>query len=242
MPPAVKAQNPNHWHCQGVPSGLPLSWASEEGWQDHCGQGQFVLSPGLSDAWRSASWVIAGERDTPSTHPPQSGLCSWNVGGHFESALDPGLSLCGLLSDHSGSCVYSVTLLEVFNARISGGVHASQLETPTEYRRLCSVTTACIKNHLWAGLTCHAAIMIHMERNSNRQMKRKHKWKMKFWEFQVRVAGSSGCQHRSVLSSRTFCTNGNVLSQPSMVAVDHMRLPNTWNVSALPEEWSFHFI
>ena len=22
---AVKAQNPNHWNCQGIPSGLPLS-------------------------------------------------------------------------------------------------------------------------------------------------------------------------------------------------------------------------
>ena len=54
-----------------------------------------------------------------------------------------------------------------------GGVHISQLETPTEYRRLWSVTTACIKNHLWAGLTCHAAVMIYMERNSNRQMERK---------------------------------------------------------------------
>lgn len=51
------------------------------------------------------------------------------------SALGPRLSLRGFLSDHSGTCVCSVTSLEPFNASFLGEVYISQLETQTEYRR-----------------------------------------------------------------------------------------------------------
>lgn len=86
------------------------------------------------------------------------------------SALGPGLSLRGFLSDHSGTCVCSGGV-ESFNASFLGEVYVSQLETQTEYRRLYS---ARVKNLLWAGLTYTVTVMIYVERNSNRHMERKY--------------------------------------------------------------------